>query len=79
MEALYRQMRDARDPEELPEALRSKLIVNLMLDPMRERRAAALARPGYLRDVLFEGSRRARAEAVSTMERVRDAMKLRYK
>ena len=52
--------------------------VNAMLDPMRERRSAALARPGYLRDVLFEGSTKARAEAAATMERVRDAMKLRY-
>ena len=53
--------------------------VNAMLDPMRERRAAVLARPGYLRDVLFAGSAKARAEAVETMERVRDAMKLRYR
>ena len=34
--------------------------LNAHLDPIRERRAAALARPGYLRDVLFEGSKRAR-------------------
>ena len=53
--------------------------VNAMLEPMRERRAAVLARPGYLRDVLFAGSAKARAEAVETMERVRDAMKLRYR
>ena len=53
--------------------------VNAVLEPMRERRAAALARPGYLRDVLFEGSRKARVEAAEAMERVRDAMKLRYR
>jgi tryptophanyl-tRNA synthetase len=53
--------------------------VNAMLDPMRERRAAVLARPAYLRDVLFEGSRKARREAAETMDRVRDAMKLRYR
>jgi tryptophanyl-tRNA synthetase len=52
--------------------------INAYLDPIRERRAAALARPGYLRDVMFEGSRRARAVAVETMERVRDAVKLKY-
>jgi tryptophanyl-tRNA synthetase len=52
--------------------------INAVLDPIRERRQAALARPGYIRDVLVEGSRRARAEADMTMERVRAAVKLRY-
>ena len=50
--------------------------LNAHLEPIRERRAAALARPGYLRDVLFEGSKRARVVAAETMERVRDAMKI---
>jgi tryptophanyl-tRNA synthetase len=52
--------------------------VNAMLDPIRERRAAALARPDYIRDVLMDGSRRARVIAQETMARVRDAVKLRY-
>jgi tryptophanyl-tRNA synthetase len=52
--------------------------INALLDPIRERRAAALARPGYLRDVLFEGSARAREVAEQTMEQVRDAVRLRY-
>ena len=52
--------------------------INAMLDPIRERRAAALARPGYLREVLVEGSRRARAVALETMEQVREAVHLRY-
>ena len=52
--------------------------INAMLDPIRERRAAALARPGYLREVLIEGSRRARAVALETMEQVREAVHLRY-
>jgi tryptophanyl-tRNA synthetase len=52
--------------------------INALLDPMRERRAAALARPGYVRDVLAEGSRRARARAHETMVRVREAVKLAY-
>ena len=34
-----------------------------MLDPIRERRAQALARPGYIRDVLMEGSKKAQAVA----------------
>jgi len=53
--------------------------LNAHLEPIRERRAAALARPGYIRDVLFEGSKRARAVAAETMARVRDAMKISYR
>ena len=52
--------------------------INAYLDPIRERRAAALARPGYIREVMFEGSKRARAVAHETMERVRGAVKLKY-
>jgi len=52
--------------------------LNAYLDPIRERRAAALARPSHLREILFEGSRRARLVAVETMARVRDAVKLTY-
>ena len=52
--------------------------INAMLEPMRERRAAIVARPGFAREVLMEGSRRARAVADETMERVREAVKLRY-
>jgi tryptophanyl-tRNA synthetase len=52
--------------------------LNAMLEPMRQRRAEVLARPGYLDEVLFEGSRRARAHAAGTMERVREAMKIAY-
>ncbi|MCU1385598.1 MAG: trpS [Acidobacteria bacterium] len=53
--------------------------LNAHLAPIRERRAAALARPGYLKDVLFEGSARARVIAAGTMARVRDAMKITYR
>jgi tryptophanyl-tRNA synthetase len=52
--------------------------INRVLEPIRERRAAALARPGDLREILMEGSRRARQVASATMERVRDAVHLRY-
>jgi tryptophanyl-tRNA synthetase len=52
--------------------------INTMLDPIRERRAQALAKPGYLREVLMEGSKKARVVAQGTMERVRDAVKLKY-
>jgi len=52
--------------------------INVMLDPIRARRQAVLARPGYLREILVEGSRRARLVAQDTMARVRDAVKLSY-
>jgi len=52
--------------------------INALLDPIRERRATALARPEALREIVVEGSRRARAIAQETMARVRDAVKLRY-
>jgi tryptophanyl-tRNA synthetase len=52
--------------------------INALLEPMRARRRAALGRPGYLREVLAEGSRRARAVAEETMDRVRTAVRLRY-
>jgi tryptophanyl-tRNA synthetase len=60
--------------------VKSKLAaaINTMLDPLRERRAAVLAKPGDLRDILMDGSRRARLVADETMVRVRDAVKLRY-
>ena len=52
--------------------------INSMLDPIRERRAQALARPGYLREVLMAGSKKARVVAQGTMDRVRAAVKLKY-
>ena len=52
--------------------------LNEMLSPIRARRAAVLARPGYLRDIVIEGSRKARTVAQQTMEQVRAAVKLRY-
>ncbi len=53
--------------------------LNAHLDPIRVRREAALARPERLREIIFEGSKRARAVAVTTMDRVRDAMKISFK
>jgi tryptophanyl-tRNA synthetase len=52
--------------------------LNARLDPIRERRAAMLARPDRLKEILFEGSKRARAVAAETMDRVRDAVKISY-
>jgi tryptophanyl-tRNA synthetase len=53
--------------------------LNAHLDPIRERRAAILAKPDRLKDILFEGSKRARTVAVETMQRVRDAVKITYR
>ena len=53
--------------------------LNAHLSPIRERRALALAQPGRLKDILFDGSKRARAVAQETMARVRDAMRIAYR
>jgi tryptophanyl-tRNA synthetase len=53
--------------------------LNARLDPIRDRRAAVLSRPDRLKDMLFEGSKRAREAAGETMARVRDAMKITYR
>lgn len=52
--------------------------INAVLDPMRERRAAILSRPERIREIVIDGSRKARGLAQAKMERVRDAVKLRY-
>ena len=53
--------------------------LNAYLTPIRDRRAAILARPDRLKEILYEGSRRARTIAAGTLERVRDAMKISYR
>jgi tryptophanyl-tRNA synthetase len=53
--------------------------LNARLEPIRERRSAALADRDRLREILHEGSKRARVVAANTMARVRDAMKISYR
>jgi tryptophanyl-tRNA synthetase len=53
--------------------------LNAHLDPIRARRAEVLARPDALREILHEGSRKARGIAGETMERVRAAVRLKYR
>ena len=52
--------------------------LNAALAPVRERRREVMAQPDRVREILVEGSRKARVIAHATMERVRDAVKLRY-
>jgi tryptophanyl-tRNA synthetase len=60
--------------------VKQKLVkaLNVALEPLRERRAALDARPGHVREIVQAGSARARTIAIETMDRVRDAMHLRY-
>jgi tryptophanyl-tRNA synthetase len=53
--------------------------LELTLEPMRQRRAELLARPDTIRDIIADGSRKARLVAQETMARVREAMKLSYR
>jgi tryptophanyl-tRNA synthetase len=53
--------------------------LNRYVAPIRERRAAVLAKPDHLREIIVEGSKRARVVAKETMERVRAAVKISYK
>ncbi len=52
--------------------------INALLEPMRERRAEIRRRPGRIREILLDGSSRARVIARQTMERVRETVKLAY-
>ncbi len=54
------------------------LALNAALDPLRARRAEALARPGQVREILMDGSLRARRIAQETMKQVREAVGLAY-
>ena len=52
--------------------------INLMLEPIREKRQKLIAKPDQLTEIAVEGSRKARQVAKETIERVRDAVRLRY-
>jgi len=47
--------------------------VNGYFGPFREKRKELASRPDYVEDVLRTSSRKARAEAIATMEQVREA------
>ncbi len=48
------------------------------LEPLRERRAVYEAKPERVREIILDGTRRARAVAQQTMSEVRTAMKIAY-
>jgi tryptophanyl-tRNA synthetase len=52
--------------------------LNRFLDPIRERRAAFVAEPGLVDEIIREGSARARGECRRTLAEARDAMGLTY-
>ncbi len=52
--------------------------LNDFLEPFRQRRAEFARQPNIVRDILVEGSKKARAEAIQTIAEARDAMGLTY-
>jgi len=48
------------------------------LAPIRARRAEYESKPGRVREIIMEGTKKARATAQQTMDEVRTAMKLKY-
>lgn len=53
-------------------------VVNEYLAPIRERREAIAAKPGYVEEVLHEGNRKANEIANETLDEVREAMHMVY-
>ncbi|WP_100486399.1 tryptophan--tRNA ligase [Sporolactobacillus pectinivorans] len=52
--------------------------INLLLEPMRQRRADYQEHPETVDEILMAGTKRARIEAKETMREVREAMSLNY-
>ena len=73
-----RQLRQAGTVGDVEVKKKLAAALNTYIDPMRTRRNELIARPDTLRDILHEGSRKAREIAQQTMERVREAVKLQY-
>ena len=49
-----------------------------MFEDFREKRAVYETKPQEVRDILYEGSKTARAVAIRTIEEVREAMKVKF-
>ncbi len=52
--------------------------LNAFLDPLRDRRAEYGSRPGYVDEILYEGTMKMRTVAAETLEAAREAMGLNY-
>mgnify|MGYP001158305554 CR=1 FL=1 len=52
--------------------------INIHLEPMRERRKEIISQPGRIREILYDGSAKARRLAQETMVEVREAIRLTY-
>lgn len=61
-------------------ACKKQLIKNIVehLEPIREKRHYYEERPEVVKEILMEGTKKARKEAAITMEKVKEAMKLDY-
>lgn len=53
-------------------------VLNIFLDPIRERRKELAKDPGYVMNILMEGTQKTQQVAQSTMKEVREAMHLNY-
>ncbi|MBI4091153.1 tryptophan--tRNA ligase [candidate division WWE3 bacterium] len=74
LKARYRagKVGDVEVKEKLDKAL------NDFLEPIRERRSEYEKRPEVVRQILLEGTKKARAEARKTMDEVKEAMRINY-
>lgn len=52
--------------------------LNRLLSPIREKRRTLEEKPGYVSEILQYGGEKARAEGAATLERVKEAMEIRY-
>ena len=78
---LVAQMKEEYETAGLPNKVlkdRLTLVLNELLDPVRERRARYESNMRLVREALEQGTKRGRAIAQETMEMVRDALDLRY-
>lgn len=53
-------------------------VLNTLLAPIREKRKALEDKPQYIQDILIYGSEKARIEGAKTLEKVKEAMGIKY-
>lgn len=74
LKARYRQgdIKDVEVKDKLTTALKD------FLEPIREKRVALEQKPDEVMEILMEGTKKTRVEAAKTLERVKEAMKIRF-